>query len=273
MLKRLLFVLLLLATLPAQAAPRVVVSVPPLHSLVTALMEGVATPELLLRSESEAHAGQLTHRQMRQVLQADLLLWTGPEYETALAAALEQTPAAARQAMMLAHHLPLLAALPGSPLAAHGAHHHADGIARDPRFWLDPRLAAIAVHHLTPHLVRLDPDNTERYLDNEIRLLARLRQTEEELRGRLAALAGTPLHLSADAAPYFYHRFGLEPAAPLQQAGLAGMAQGCTVAGSNALGQQLTPGSELYFRLLAQQADALQSCQPRHATVTGTTTL
>ncbi|MEW6646659.1 MAG: metal ABC transporter substrate-binding protein [Pseudomonadota bacterium] len=271
--KRLLFVLLLLAALPGQAAPRVVVSVPPLHSLVTALMDGVGAPELLLHDESEAHAGQLTHAQMRLVLQADLLLWSGPEYETALAAALEQTPVAARQAMMMAHHLPLLATLPGSPLAAHGAHHHADGIARDPRFWLDPRLAAIAVHHLTPHLVRLDPDNTERYLDNEIRLLARLRQTEEELRGRLAALAGTPVHLAADAAPYFYHRFGLEAVPALQQADLAGAAHGCMISGSDVLGQHLRSGSELYFRLLARQADALLNCQPRHAAAAATATL
>ncbi|WP_127474774.1 metal ABC transporter substrate-binding protein [Sulfurivermis fontis] len=271
--KRLLFVLLLLAALPLQAAPRVVVSVPPLHSLVTALMEGVATPELLLRSESEARADQLTHAQMRLVLQADLLLWSGPEYETALAAALEQTPAAARQAMMMAHHLPLLAALPGSPLAIHGTHHHADGIARDPRFWLDPRLAAIAVHHLTPHLVRLDPDNTERYLDNEIRLLARLRQTEEELRERLAALAGTTVYLKADGAPYFYHRFGLEAAPALQQADLTGAAHGCMIRGSDVLGQHLRSGSELYFRLLARQADDLLNCQPRHAAATATATL
>lgn len=271
MFKRLLFVLLLLTTLPLQAAPRVVVSVPPLHSLVTALMEGVATPELLLRSEAEVTAERLSHTQMRRVLQADLLLWSGPEYETALAAFLEQTPVAARQAMMMAHHLPLLAALPDSPLAAHGAHHHADGIARDPRFWLDPRLAALAVHHLTPHLVRLDPDNTERYLDNEIRLLARLRQVEEELRDRLAALAGTPVYLAADAAPYFYHRFGLELAALPQQAALAGTAGGCVVGGNDVLGQGRKPGSELYFRLLTQQAAALQTCLSHHAATVATT--
>lgn len=271
MTKRLVLLLWLLAALPAQAAPRVEVSVPPLHSLVAALMDGIATPDLLLRNETEATAEHLNHAQMRRVLQADLLLWSGPEYETALAAALEQTPAAARQAMMMAHHLPLLAALPGSPLAAHGAHHHTDGIARDPRFWLDPRLAAIAVHHITPHLVYLDPDNTERYLDNEIRLLARLRQTEEELRGRLAALDGTPVHLAADAAPYFYHRFGLELAALPQQAALAGTAGGCVVGGNDVLGQGRKPGSELYFRLLTQQAAALQTCLSHHAATVATT--
>lgn len=269
MFKQLMFALLIVAAAPLQAAPRVVVSVPPLHSLVAALMEGVAEPELLLHNADEMHAPKLQRAQMRLVLQADLLLWAGPELETALAAALEQTPAARRQAMMLSHHLPLLAALPGSPLAAHGAHHHVDGIARDPRFWLDPRLAAVAVHHLTPHLVRLDPDNTERYLDNEIRLLARLRQAEAELARDLAPLEGRTVRLGADAAPYFYHRFGLEAAEPVRQAGLAPVATGCATEGRDVLGDRLPTGTDLYFRLLEQQAQPLLACLPaRHAAVT-----
>ncbi len=268
MFKHLMFALLIVAAAPLQAAPRVVVSVPPLHSLVSALMEGVATPELLLHNEDEMRAAKLPRAQMRLVLQADLLLWAGPELETTLAATLEQTPAAQRQAMMLSHHLPLLAALPGSPLAAHGAHHHVDGIARDPRFWLDPRLAAVAVHHLTPYLVRLDPDNAERYLDNEIRLLARLRQAEAELARSLAPLAGGTVRLSADAAPYFYHRFGLEAAEPVRQAGLAPVAAGCVVEGGDVLGGSLPTGSDLYFRLLERQAAPLLTCLPvRHAAV------
>jgi len=269
MFKRLMFVLLLLLAAPLQAAPRVVVSVPPLHSLVTALMEGVAVPDLLLHSDEELQASQLTRAQMRLVLQADLLLWSGPEFETALASALEQTPVAARQAMMMAHHLPLLAALPGSPLAGHGAHRHADGIARDPRFWLDPRLAVIAVHHLTPHLVRLDPDNTERYLDNEIRLIARLKQMEAGLHQRLTALAGATVHIDSDASPYFYHRFGLT----VQAAQHAGPATGgCFIARQDVLGGNLPADVDLYFQLLDRQAAAVLACLPVRQAATSATT-
>lgn len=259
MFTRIVFALLLLAAAPLQAAPRVVVSVAPLHSLVAALMEGVAEPELLLHNAEELQAAKLTRSQMRLVLQADLLLWAGPELETALATALEQTPAAARQAMMLSHHLPLLPALPDSPLAQHGAHHHTDGIARDPRFWLDPRLAAIAIHHITPYLVRLDPDHTERYLDNEIRLLARLRQAESELRLTLAALEDRAVQLGATAAPYFYHRFGLT-AAPSHHAGLTTPALNCFIDGRDVLGDNLATGTDLYFRLLQRQAAPLLDC-------------
>ena len=47
---------LLLTAMPASAAPRVVVSLAPLHSLVAGIMEGVGTPELLVRGGASPHA-------------------------------------------------------------------------------------------------------------------------------------------------------------------------------------------------------------------------
>lgn len=258
MLNRLLSAALLIITLPAMAEPRIVVSIAPLHSLVAALTEGVTTPQLLLRNEQERQAARLSHAQMRQVLQADLILLVGHGVEAPLTQALAETPAAQAQSMMVAHHLPLLQAEAGTPWSQHS--HHEDGIARDPRFWLDPRLASLMVHHLTPLLVQLDPVHTERYLDNEIALLDKLRRMETELTAVLAPLAGQRVQLVSGLPAYFYRRFGMEVSHVATGFQPVANPPGCVVTGGDLFGAQLDAGQELYFDLLKTQAVPLAAC-------------
>ena len=53
--------LLMLLVVQAHAAPKVVVSVLPIHSLVSALMRDVGDPQLLLPAGQSPHASQLNH--------------------------------------------------------------------------------------------------------------------------------------------------------------------------------------------------------------------
>ncbi len=66
------------------AAPQVVVSVPPLHSLAAAVMAGVGKPVLLLTGSTSPHASSMRPSQARALNQADLVVWVGPELEVAL---------------------------------------------------------------------------------------------------------------------------------------------------------------------------------------------
>lgn len=78
----------ILTTMPAlsneASAPKVVVSVKPLHSLVAGVMKGVGEPRLLLRGNSSPHHFQLKPSDARSLQQADLLVWVGPSLETPL---------------------------------------------------------------------------------------------------------------------------------------------------------------------------------------------
>lgn len=209
----------------SQAAPRVVVSNSALHTLVSALMSGVAKPELLPDAEPARLIG------------ADMVVWVGPEAEQALAKALQQVPSAHRRTVTLARYVPMLDATPGRPEAG-----------KDPRFWLDPRLAKVAVDYLTPQLVKLDPDHFETYLDNELRLRTKLRKLDAEVSGRLSPYRGH--RVSGNFSRYLTHRVGVIATAGGESA---------TGAGTASLGPRTT---EEYLAFLEQRANALaEACQ------------
>lgn len=169
--------LLLLAAPPLQAAPRVVVSNPNLHSLVTTLMEGVAEPELLADSEPARLIG------------ADMVVWVGPAAEADLAASLARLSRARERTVTVARYVPRLAQGEGAD------------------FLLDPRLASMAVRYITPQLVEMDPEHYARYLDNELRLRERLKALEADLAARFAPYRGR--RVAGRFSPHLSHRLGV----------------------------------------------------------------
>ena len=99
--KKLLFICLSIFVLPLQTLmadenPKVVVSIKPLHSLVSAVMEGVATPTLLVKKGSP-HAYTLRPSEARALASADLVIWIGHEMESFLEKPLETVAENAKQ--------------------------------------------------------------------------------------------------------------------------------------------------------------------------------
>jgi len=68
----------------AQSTPNVVVSIKPIHSIVSALMEGVSRPQLLLESSDSAHTFHLKPSQLNLLSNADLVITIGDGFETGL---------------------------------------------------------------------------------------------------------------------------------------------------------------------------------------------
>ena len=201
-----LFVLLTGITVQATAAPSVLVTVPALHSLVSGLMDGIAEPELLMDNPDHSTDLMLSGSQLRMLANTDMIVWSGPGLEKGLYDAVEnKAPAARHKLVTLSAMVPLLAN--GQNGGSDPANYRND--ARNLEFWADPRLSIIAIRTLTPRLVRLDPDNTERYLDNEISLIKRLRELEKEMANAAAFLAVDLADMSSDSNPYFLHRMQL----------------------------------------------------------------
>lgn len=201
-----LFVLLSGITAQAVAAPSVLVSVPALHSLVSGLMDGIAEPKLLLDNPDHSTDLMLTGSQLRMLANTDMIVWAGPGLEKGLYDAVEnKAPAARHKLVTLSAMVPLLANKRNGDTDP--ANYRND--ARNLEFWADPRLSIIAIRTLTPRLVRLDPDNTERYLDNEISLVRRLRELEKEMASAAAFLAVDLADITPDLNPYFLHRMQL----------------------------------------------------------------
>ena len=77
--------LLVSLTAHAQAAPNVVTSIAPVHSLVAAVMEGVGTPHLIVEGGASPHTYALKPSQARELANADLVFWVGEDLEAFLA--------------------------------------------------------------------------------------------------------------------------------------------------------------------------------------------
>ena len=68
----------------AQAAPKVVASILPIHSLVASVMDGVGKPTLLLKGNASPHTFSLKPSQARLLSEADAVFWVAHDIEAFL---------------------------------------------------------------------------------------------------------------------------------------------------------------------------------------------
>ncbi|WP_136634457.1 zinc ABC transporter substrate-binding protein [Pseudooceanicola onchidii] len=84
-------ILLTLSAGIAQAAPpEVITDIPPVHSLVAQVMEGVGTPQLLLPPGGSPHGHQMRPSEAQALQAAGILFWIGPAQSPWLAEASNQ---------------------------------------------------------------------------------------------------------------------------------------------------------------------------------------
>ena len=74
--------------LTAAAAPRVLATILPVHSLAAMVMRGAGAPELLLKGGAEPHGYALRPSDARLIRRAEVIFWIGPELEIFLTGAL-----------------------------------------------------------------------------------------------------------------------------------------------------------------------------------------
>ncbi|MDY8107598.1 zinc ABC transporter substrate-binding protein [Fulvimarina sp. 2208YS6-2-32] len=84
----------------AQAAPKIVASIKPIHSLVAGVMDGVGEPELIVEGAGSPHAYAMRPTQAAMLQDADLVFWVGPILETFLARPIETLGAGASVPLM-----------------------------------------------------------------------------------------------------------------------------------------------------------------------------
>ena len=83
-------------TTPASAAPRVVTSIKPLHSLVSGVMNGVGEPYLLIKGVSSPHTFSLKPSDARELEKAQVIFWVGEVLAPGLERPLEILPKKAK---------------------------------------------------------------------------------------------------------------------------------------------------------------------------------
>ena len=201
----------------AQADVKVVTSIKPVHSLVSAVMAGVGEPSLLVKGAGSPHTYALKPSQAQLLQDAELVFWMSHDLEAFLENSIESIATNAKSVpLMEAHGLTKLAFREGGAFDSHGhedhdehkhdehAHH-----GEDPHVWLDPVNAKAMVHEIEEALVEADPSNAAAYEANAEALMSRLDDLVAEIDAELEPVKGRGYVVFHDAYQYFETRFGV----------------------------------------------------------------
>jgi ABC-type Zn2+ transport system, periplasmic component/surface adhesin len=245
-----LFATTALAILPhsAMAAPKVVASIKPIHSLVAAIMEGVGSPDLIVKGAASPHTYNLRPSDARSLQEAEVVFWVGHGLEAFLEKPLEALSDNARVVEL--EETPGLELLPFREGGAfethdHGDHDHAhegeeashnddhghnaehaeteheheeaeavhehddEHGGHDMHFWLDPMNAKALAGEIAHVLEEVDPENAATYARNAETLLASLDTLDKEIAETVAPVKNKPFVVFHDAYQYFEHRYGV----------------------------------------------------------------
>ncbi len=216
----------------ADANLRVVASIKPVHSLVSAVMAGVGEPHLLIRGKTSPHTFTMRPSDAAAIADANIVFLIDEAMETALAGAIESL---ATKADVIA--LADVEGLVRKPLRKGGAfeadphrdhdkedakkeavgqrhdhdhdHDHGHG-AFDMHLWLDPVNAWTMARAIADTLSGADPANAAKYKSNARTLLPRLDELSEHISAQVAPARGKPFIVFHDGYRYFEDRFGLK---------------------------------------------------------------
>ncbi len=216
--------LLALSVVPALAAPKVVASIVPVHSLVAAVMDGVGTPGLLLSGQTSEHQASYSPQQIEDLGRADAVFIVGQGLELKLGELSGSETVEGKRFVALAD-VDGLRKLPireGGSFTAHASgedgeaghdHDHGAGTAGfDPHLWLDPANARVMALAIAAELAKADPGNAARYQANALALAGELDALAAEIASGLSGVKDKPFVVTHDAFQYFEQAFGLRAA-------------------------------------------------------------
>jgi zinc transport system substrate-binding protein len=215
---------LLVGFLTASASaqvPSVVVTIKPIHALVTGVMQGVGMPSLIVAGASSPHTHALRPADAQMMANARVVVWVGPAIETFMTKPVRSIAKGTRVVTLMQDAgLTLLPAREGGGWKAHDDHGHGHGHAHgakggakpaemDGHVWLDPANATRIARHMAVVLGEVDAANAARYRANAEHVVAGIEALDRTLAARLAPLRERPYIVFHDAYQYFEQRYGL----------------------------------------------------------------
>ena len=193
-----------LLAVPIHAAPKVVTDIPPIHSLVSRVMEGVGEPDLIIPAGSTPHDYAMRPSSARMISKADVIFWVGEGLTRWMARAIGSLGNnAVSVELMEADGIDLLE----MSEAGHDGHDHGNF---DPHIWLDPDIAKAILEIAAAELARIDPENSSAYASNLASGLSELDELSIRIEKTIEPVRNYRFVTAHDAYSYFEHRFGIE---------------------------------------------------------------
>jgi zinc transport system substrate-binding protein len=197
-------------------APRVVVTIKPIHSLVSRLMQGVGEPVLLVEGAASPHTFALKPSGVRAINEADVFIRVSPNVEPFTRRIVDTLPESVAVVTLIETPgltlLPLRGSGPFDPHAAASGHAHQGGNLddMDGHIWLDPENAKIIVASIADVLAARAPAKAEKIKANAKRLREELDALSSAIAAETQPLREKPFIVFHDAYQYFEHRFALD---------------------------------------------------------------
>ncbi|HET6388636.1 zinc ABC transporter substrate-binding protein [Hyphomicrobium sp.] len=202
------------------AAPKVAVTIKPIHSLVSRIMEGVGTPQLVVDGAASPHTFTLKPSTARAINDADIFVRVSDQLEPFTRKLVSSLPSKVAVITLVdADGVKLLDQRHGGTFEEHedehaGAadaadahdHHHEAG--KDGHIWLDPQNAKAIVNAVAKELEARFPAHAEKIKANTVRLIADLDALDRQLAEELKDSTGKPFIVFHDSTQYFENHFG-----------------------------------------------------------------
>ena len=280
------------------AAPRVIATIAPVHSLVAMVMEGTGAPDLLLPAKASPHHFALKPSHARALVEADVVFLVAEDLERFL---IRPLATLAKDALVVrlaeVEKLTRLAMRNGHDDDDHGHDTDEDEHGTlDPHMWLDPANARLWLDKIAQTLAEVDPANSGRYRQNSMVAKEQLTTLEYDIGKLLDPIRNQRYILFHDGFQYFENRFdfpatatmalsdarppGARRIAELRQLMIAGSIScvfsepqlpakivetliadtGIKHGELDPIGMTLTPGPSLYPALIRNLAISLRTC-------------
>ena len=205
-----------------KAEIKVVTSIKPIHSLVSYIMEGVGSPDLIVDGYNSPHGFSLKPSHAKMLQEADIVIYVGEGLEEFLEKPLESIAQNAVKFELLKQSgMKKLKFRERNIFEGHDDHGHDKKAKKedhddhghddhghgqfDPHIWLDPMNAKIIVKKVTNQLSKLDKENSSTYKSNSKKALKEIDNLIKQVKSDINNDAKVVVF--HDAYQYFEKRF------------------------------------------------------------------
>ena len=199
--------------------PKVAVDISPVHSLVSRVMLGVGTPDLIVQAGASPHGYTLRPSEAKALQDAQMVFWMGESLSPWMEGALDTLSSDATIITLLERDETILMEFREGALFEEHDHDdhgdekhddhgdHEDHGSHDPHAWLSPDNARIWLNLIASQLSIVDPENAGTYFANAAAARSEIEALKTEVNSLLEPVRGKKFIVFHDAYQYFEEAF------------------------------------------------------------------
>ncbi|QKQ24764.1 zinc ABC transporter substrate-binding protein [Candidatus Ruthia endofausta] len=206
--RSLLAIIILLLSVNIFAVQNIVVSIKPIHSIVSSLTQGITEPKLLLKTNQSAHHTHLKPSQLSLLSHADLAIFIHPTFEGGLKKVLASLDANKKLIIGNVENIHLIhneehegGEKHEESDEEHGHDEHQEVV--NYHLWLDINNMQIFAKKLIERLIKIDPDNQSNYTVNLDKLNKNLDKLKQDINQDISAYKSKVLASYSNTFDYF----------------------------------------------------------------------